>query len=171
MPRASCEVLPAAARHGLSALGCEQQDGRPSRPAADDTPDLCNGNSGNRAGNARRWSRGKEQLVVLAAVERLFERRLGVDGQGAGIDLGRDTRLLTEMAEIGGEPVAQIDAGRGQAAPGQRQSLRDARLGIEMRGKLRPERARNCLNGVVQHGGQPGQPARPAAAPPRLPVT
>jgi hypothetical protein len=59
-----------------------------------------------------------------------------VDGQQRGIDLGNYARLEAEMGKIGGEAVADVDGGGGQAVPDEPKTLTNAGLRVEVRSQL-----------------------------------
>ena len=117
--------------------------------------DAGDADSGERARNSRRRRSCEKELVVLSAVEGELEgaagcgpraTRLrgvgllhqGMDRQRGGGDLGADAGLAAEVGEIGGEAVAEVDAGGGQTTPQQSQTYRKARLRehLGMRGEL-----------------------------------
>lgn len=85
-----------------------------------------------RAGNFRFRRRGKEQLVVFAAVKSEFQRRAAGDGQLAGIDHRRDAALFANMSQIDGESIAEINHCGGEAALAQPGSNPEPRFGKEM---------------------------------------
>ena len=87
---------------------------------------------GTRAGGRS----GEEELVVVAAMEGLGEGCGVVDREQSGVDLGGDAGFLADMGKISREAVAEVDGSRGQAVAYQPEALRDAGLGIEVRGKL-----------------------------------
>ena len=54
--------------------------------------------------------------------------RQGMDRQRGGGDPGADTGFAAEVGEIGGEAVAEVDAGGGKTTPQKRQTDGGARL-------------------------------------------
>lgn len=117
--------------------------------------DAGDADTGEAARKAHRRRSCKEKLVVLAAVEGELERaggcgsratrlrgagllRQGMDRQRGGGDLGADAGLAAEVREIGGEAVAEVDAGGGKTTPQQSQTYRKARLRehLGMRGEM-----------------------------------
>src|SRR5579875_808780 len=101
--------------------------------------DARDGNSGDGLWNVCCWWRGEEQFVVFASVECGFECCLWreaagewVDGQSRLVDFGVDGGGAADVGEVGGQAVAQVDAGCGELACEQCTSLREAWRGIEM---------------------------------------
>src|SRR5664279_2260421 len=84
-----------------------KQDG--ARCARDDLSDP--GDSGGRRFPRRK---SEQQFVVLAAVERPFER--GAPDHGHAVDLSRDLRFDAQAMQVEREAVAQVEAGSGAAA-------------------------------------------------------
>jgi len=58
-----------------------------------------------------------------------------VERQQGGIDLGGHAGLFADVGQVGGETVAEVEGGGGQAAALQLETLRDAGLGVEVRGE------------------------------------
>ena len=102
---------------------CEERDGGAAGSPGEDAADPGDGNAGDFAGQAGSGWSGKEKFVVFAAVEGLGEGCGGVDGQGCGIDLGGYAGFLAEVGKIGGEAVAEVEGGGGQAVARQPQAL------------------------------------------------
>jgi len=125
-------MLPAAGSERVRASMGDEGDGVCSGASADDAADAVDGNSGDAARDARGGRRGEEQFVVFAAMEGLLERCAGMDGQGSGQKLDADAGFIAEMGEIGGEAVADIDSGAGEAAAHEPESLGETRLRIKM---------------------------------------
>jgi len=85
------EMLPPLWSEGLTALRGNKRYLRPAFAPAHHPSDASNGNAGDAARHARgRWG-GEHQLVVLAAVQCLFERCARMDGQCAGVDFCGDS--------------------------------------------------------------------------------
>jgi len=59
-----------------------------------------------------------------------------VDGEQGSVDFGGYARFLTEMSEVGGQAVAEVDGGGGEIVALEPEALRDAGLGVKMRGEL-----------------------------------
>jgi hypothetical protein len=57
-------------------------------------------------------------------------------GRASGVDLGGYAGFFAEVGEVGGEAVAEVDGGGGQAVADQPEALGDAGLGVEVRGEL-----------------------------------
>src|SRR5579862_5961924 len=86
--------------------------------------------------------RSKEQLVIFAPIERKAEidsSLLSADlraGNGRCRDFGTHPRLLADVAQIGGEAVAQIDHGRGKPPLAEKPADRNAWNGREVSRKI-----------------------------------
>src|SRR5579863_1928657 len=147
-------MLPSARRQLYPPISVHQRDRTPSAPPIHHPSDASDLHSGNLARHFRMRPRGKQQFVIFASVEGLRERGARMNRQKGCIDLCRYARLFAEMGEIGGEAVAEIDGGGGEAAATKRDALGNPRLRKEMRSKIRL---------CVQIGAQ-SAPARLAAA-------
>src|ERR1700690_3752765 len=84
--------------------------------------------------------RGEQQFVVLTAVEghiqsnragRLSHQRTRDE---CGLNFGAHAAFFTEVAEVGGEAVAEVDHGGGQTAPAQELTDSYPGLGVEVAG-------------------------------------
>ena len=87
----------------------------------EDPADLRDGDVGDGARNFCGGRCGEEEFVVFAAVEERGELGAvvecggeGMDGEGGEFEFGRDLGGGAEMGEVGGETVAEIDAGGGE---------------------------------------------------------
>lgn len=125
-------MFPAMGRQGFAALLGEKGDDGLAAAGCEDAADAGDGDAGDRARNSGSEGGGEEQLVVLAAMERLGHGRGGMNGKRGKFDLGGDSGLPAEAGEVGGEAVAEVECGRGETAALQPQSLGDARLGVEV---------------------------------------
>lgn len=128
-------MLPALWTERLAALRSDKRDRWPAGSARKDAANPGDPDSADAARNARGSGCRKEQFVVFSAVEGLRESGGGVDGEHGGFNFGGYGGLLTDVGEVGGEAVAQIDGGRGHGAPLEPEALGDTRLGKEMRGQ------------------------------------
>lgn len=125
-------MLPAPGRDLLVPFAGEKQHLMDAGVSTSDAADAVDGNAGDAARDARRGRRGEEQFVVFAAVEGLFERCAGMNGQGSGQKLDADAGFIAEMGEIGGEAVADVDSGAGEAAAHEPEALGETRLRKKM---------------------------------------
>jgi len=101
----------------------------------EDPADLRDGDVGDGARNFCGGRCGEEEFVVFAAVEERGELGAvvecggeGMDGEGGEFEFGRDLGGGAEMGEVGGETVAEIDAGGGEAAA--QKGLADGEAGL-----------------------------------------
>ncbi len=85
------------------------------------------------------WGR-EQEFVVFAAMERLWKPVWGLQRAGpraqwqrACLYLRRNMGGLAKMEQIGGETIAQIDAGRSQPAPQKRPPCGQSRIGEQVR--------------------------------------
>jgi len=104
-PRIDCDA-PAVARL--------QKDQRLNTAGLAHRPDAMNGHSGDGVWDAYGGGCGKEQLVVLAAVQRQAQRIPGLrsqrtDGQRGFVNRCGNARLLAEVRQIRREPIADVD--------------------------------------------------------------
>ncbi len=114
------EVLPSAwleFEADLGVIAAEEQHRRQVLAGLFDVADVADRNAGDFRGNAAVGRRREEQLIFVAAVQRVVERDLVATkaGQrdGFGLDFGPHAALLADVREIGGEPVADVDHRRG----------------------------------------------------------
>jgi len=105
----------------------------------DDAADAGDGDVGNGAGDFGGGAGGKKELVVFAAVEEGGDLGAVVEGGGEGVErelgeveLGGNVGGGAEVGEVGGEAVAEIDAGCSEAAAEQGLADGEARLGEEV---------------------------------------
>ena len=57
---------------------------------------------------------GEEELVIVAAVEGLFEGSARAEGNGCSVEFGVEVGFFAEVEQVGGEAVADVNAGRGE---------------------------------------------------------
>jgi hypothetical protein len=69
-------------------------------------------------------------------MKRQTQARTGMDWEQGRVNLGCHAGLFANMREIRREAVTQINGGRGDAVPLQKQPLSDPRLRIKMGNKL-----------------------------------
>ena len=79
-----------------------------------------------------RGGRGEQQFVVLAAMEGLVQGCARMERQGGRVHFGGNPRLLAKVGEVGGETVAQVEGGGGQAAALEPETLGNAGLRVEV---------------------------------------
>ncbi len=129
------EVLPAAGGEwGAATGGVDERDGL----SAGERADARDADARNGARKAQGGRSGEEQLVVLATVQGEGEwvgslRGKRMNRQRGGFNLRADAGFAAEVGEVGGEAVAEVDGGGGEAAAQQGKAHRKARLRIELR--------------------------------------
>jgi hypothetical protein len=141
----------------LRALLCDEHNGWPAFARFCDAPDSGDGDTGDGARQAGAGWRGKEQFVILAAMKSLSQSCSQTERQQSRIDFGDYAGLLAEMSQVGGEAVAQVESGCGQAAALKPEALGDAWLGIKVRGKQRFQTLWNAWRFGATGIGQFGQ--------------
>jgi hypothetical protein len=99
----------------------------------DDAANVGDRDAGDLLRNAGRGGGGEEEFVVFAAMKRLGLGCSGVDWELRGVDFGRDIGFITEVDQVSGEAVAEIDGSRGERAALEPKALCDAGLGIKVR--------------------------------------
>ena len=79
-----------------------------------DCPDLSHPHSCNLPGHPGFLGRCEEKFIVFAAMERKLKIGAAGNGNLAGDDPGGDAAFFTDVGEVHGEAIAQIDHGGGQ---------------------------------------------------------
>ncbi len=115
----------------------------------------------------------KQQLVIIPAMQRIFQGRARTERQQRRVHLGAHARLLAKMLQIHRKPIADVDRRGRHFLPHQCTADLNPRLRKEMR-MLRAAavRLRNRAGGCAGVCFSDRVSARnSAAAPPSVPVT
>src|SRR3954465_15419000 len=105
---------------------------------AGDLANLCHRDSGNARRNAFGPRGRKQQFVVFAPMQGEIEFHFTgglADARPrnqSGIDLGAYSAFLTDMRQVGREPITRIDHGRSQVLLAKNASKFESRLRIEV---------------------------------------
>lgn len=102
--------------------------------------DAMNGDACDSLRNFRAWRCGEKQFVIFAAVQGQIESRWRapcahsfgserMDWDGCGVEFSREARFMTDMGQVGGEAVADVDSRVSQSRGSQLCGSREARLG------------------------------------------
>jgi hypothetical protein len=134
------EVLPTAGfEWGAGAIGGDQSYQGVSGAAGFDRSDSRNLDARDGGWHSCGRLNGEEEFVVFAAVQGGFEGGRGalllgewVDGESGLVDLGVDGGGAAEMGQVGGEAVADIEAGGGEIAPEEGFACVDTGFGVEV---------------------------------------
>jgi len=101
----------------------------------EDAADARDGDAGYGARNSCRGCGGEEELVVFAAVKKRGDLGAvvecggeGVEGECGEVELGGDVGGGAEVSEVGGQAVAEVDAGGGKATA--QEGLADGQAGL-----------------------------------------
>ena len=92
----------------------DQGDGRIASLPGQHLADGVNGDAADSCRDGMPGWSGEEELVIVAAVEGLFEGGARAEGNGCSVEFGVEVGFFAEVEQVGGEAVADVNAGRGE---------------------------------------------------------
>src|SRR4051812_41546771 len=108
----------------------------PYLPPSSYDSDFPNPNSCDARRHLFRSRSGKEQFVILPAMQGKTKVRLSIHRNSIRFNLRPHSTLFANVAQIDGEPVASIDHGRRQSLFAEKAPLSNSRHGVEVTRKV-----------------------------------